>query len=190
MKEKLKLKCQMCEKECLVFPSLKERFRYCSRVCSDNGARRKGEKKREEMLKKPCRGCGKSIPDIHFYKDATTCNECHVAWNAEWTKKNKNLKYTANNRYLKSLKGREAVRKHTKKFRINNPEKYKAHILVGTAIRNGTLKRQLCERCLKEKVHAHHEDYSKPLEVRWLCSNCHIQRHKEMMKEREKHNKE
>lgn len=28
-----------------------------------------------------------------------------------------------------------------------------------------------------EKVHAHHHDYAKPLEVRWLCFRCHKASH-------------
>ena len=29
-----------------------------------------------------------------------------------------------------------------------------------------------CKRCLK--VEAHHDDYSKPLNIRWLCRRCHL----------------
>ena len=52
--------------------------------------------------------------------------------------------------------------------------------VVAQAIRKGTLVRQPCSRCGAIKTHAHHEDYSKPLEVIWLCSRCHTQRHKEL----------
>jgi hypothetical protein len=34
--------------------------------------------------------------------------------------------------------------------------------------------------CGSKKVHGHHEDYNKPLEVHWLCPKHHKARHKEM----------
>lgn len=48
---------------------------------------------------------------------------------------------------------------------------------VATAIRTGMLKRQPCEACGKKRVVAHHDDYSKPLDVRWLCKGCHKRHH-------------
>ncbi len=32
-------------------------------------------------------------------------------------------------------------------------------------------------RATNAKVHAHHHDYSKPLDVEWLCKDCHWQQH-------------
>jgi hypothetical protein len=64
----------------------------------------------------------------------------------------------------------------TKEYIKNHPEKRKARNMVSNAIRNGKLKRQLCEVC-GEKAHAHHEDYSKPLDVRWLCPTHHMRLH-------------
>ncbi len=60
-----------------------------------------------------------------------------------------------------------------------NPEKYKAHTAVGNAIRDGKLKKLSCNVCGNNKVHAHHNDYSKPLEVIWLCSLHHARKHHE-----------
>lgn len=37
--------------------------------------------------------------------------------------------------------------------------------------------KQPCELCGNEKAHAHHEDYSDRLNVRWLCSPCHRRLH-------------
>jgi len=56
-----------------------------------------------------------------------------------------------------------------------------AHNKLRSAIRNGTLKREPCEKgCVsvdmrdgRSSVQAHHDDYNKPLEVRWLCVKCH-----------------
>jgi ribosomal protein S27AE len=45
------------------------------------------------------------------------------------------------------------------------------------AIRTGKLVRLACEKCGAEKAQAHHEDYSKPFDVKWLCSKCHAAAH-------------
>lgn len=42
----------------------------------------------------------------------------------------------------------------------------------------GKIKRGDCEGCGAPNAHAHHEDYSKPLDVRWLCSTCHGLEHR------------
>ena len=55
----------------------------------------------------------------------------------------------------------------------NNPEKVKAHGKVSYALRKGTLKKEPCADCGEEKVHGHHEDYSLPLIVKWLCPVHH-----------------
>lgn len=51
----------------------------------------------------------------------------------------------------------------------------KANKEAQKAIKKGLLIRKPCEVCGAEKVHAHHEDYLKPLEVRWLCPKHHYQ---------------
>jgi hypothetical protein len=67
----------------------------------------------------------------------------------------------------------------------NHPEERKATLLVGNAIRGGRLTKQPCEKCnAAENVQAHHEDYSKPLEVTWLCRKHHNERHVEIRKEK------
>ena len=55
-----------------------------------------------------------------------------------------------------------------------------AHSKVSSAIKKGELTRMPCIRCGKAKTEAHHEDYDQPLEVMWLCTPCHKQRHKEL----------
>lgn len=44
-------------------------------------------------------------------------------------------------------------------------------------MRDKKLERQPCEVC-GQKAEAHHDDYDKPLDVRWLCFNHHRAHHK------------
>lgn len=59
-----------------------------------------------------------------------------------------------------------------------NPIQKKANQAVNNAIRDGRLTRQPCEVCGAQKAQAHHEDYSKPLDVRWLCTKHHAEWHR------------
>lgn len=43
--------------------------------------------------------------------------------------------------------------------------------------RRGKLVPQPCEYCGDTKVQKHHEDYDKPLDVKWLCKPCHLNLH-------------
>jgi hypothetical protein len=47
---------------------------------------------------------------------------------------------------------------------------------VRKALLRGDLVRQPCERCGKPG-HAHHDDYQRPLDVRWLCRKHHLEEH-------------
>jgi hypothetical protein len=62
-------------------------------------------------------------------------------------------------------------------YRESHPEKNSARAAVARAIRSGKLIRDVCEVCGCEKVDAHHDDYSKPLQVRWLCRVHHLMEH-------------
>ncbi|WP_156137632.1 hypothetical protein [Methyloceanibacter caenitepidi] len=68
----------------------------------------------------------------------------------------------------------------SRQWEQNNPEKRRAQKTVENALKAGRLERQPCERCGAEKVHAHHDDYSKPLDVMWLCPKHHRERHREL----------
>jgi hypothetical protein len=70
---------------------------------------------------------------------------------------------------------------HSKKWNSKNPEKRKAQKAVEYALKTGKLVKMPCERCgSTEHVHAHHDDYSRPLDVMWLCAKHHKERHKEL----------
>lgn len=54
-----------------------------------------------------------------------------------------------------------------------HPDRRRARVAVGNAIRDGRLEKSVCEVCGDARVEAHHADYSKPLAVRWLCPIHH-----------------
>lgn len=63
-------------------------------------------------------------------------------------------------------------------YNLRNPKKKYAREQVAYAIKTGKLTSQSCEVCGYEVTHAHHDDYSKPLDVRWLCDNHHKEWHR------------
>ena len=79
---------------------------------------------------------------------------------------------------------------HTPEYRAINAKRRKADKLhpfkaiaqnaTNRAIRKGVLIRpNECSECLDIcKAQAHHDNYNKPLEVRWLCRMCHNAWHK------------
>jgi hypothetical protein len=73
---------------------------------------------------------------------------------------------------------REETKKRAKlAYRERYSLKAQAHDSVSNAMRDGRIKKQPCEIC-GSVAHAHHDDYSKPLEVRWLCIKHHVEWHK------------
>jgi len=81
--------------------------------------------------------------------------------------------------YLQTQKGKLAHKNNSKEFREKNPEKIEAQQSTRRAIKKGLLIRpKICSKCQKNcKPHAHHEDYSKHLDIIWLCNDCHYNHH-------------
>lgn len=65
------------------------------------------------------------------------------------------------------------------RFRAKSPEKVRAQVAFAHAVRSGRIVRPTeCSQChITCKAHGHHDDYSKPLSVRWLCRLCHNRHH-------------
>lgn len=67
---------------------------------------------------------------------------------------------------------RKAALRYQKTRRRRHPDKERARRAVAYALRAGNLQRAPC-KCGDPKTQAHHHDYSKPLDVEWLCFRCH-----------------
>lgn len=63
-----------------------------------------------------------------------------------------------------------------KKWQQENADKLRCHQKLGYAVQKGwVLKSNTCQICgaADTKIEGHHPDYSKPLEVVWVCDPCH-----------------
>ena len=82
----------------------------------------------------------------------------------------------AEKKYEKKESYRKIKNKQQNKRNQVNPEKVKATSAIKYAIRTGRIKKpSACEVCgsVPKKLNGHHEDYSKPLCVVWMCQACH-----------------
>jgi hypothetical protein len=136
---------------------------------------------------KRCSKCGSIKPESEFYKDERTpdglkcqCKKCHCQTSIKTRDEDK--KRDANKRYM-----RRAVAGNPDKFRAQwknrkkpDVEKKAARAALNAAVRAGRIVRpDICPLCGAEaRITAHHSDYSKPLDVEWLCYECHGRRHR------------
>jgi ribosomal protein S27AE len=88
---------------------------------------------------------------IENFKKKTFCKPCAAKYNREWRKKNPS----------------------TGEQKLRDNVRFKTYY----AIKSGKLIRKPCEICGELKVQAHHDDYSKTYDVRWLCWKHHREFH-------------
>ena len=115
-----------------------------------------------------CKECAKKDTELRRAE-----KEKDMAWRISELKRHrlKSSNYrAAGNRFIKN-------KTSCKKWTESNPIKKSAHRLVARAIRSGRLTRLPCEVCGDVKSQAHHDDYSAPLSVRWLCTKHHGEHH-------------
>lgn len=134
---------------------------------------------------KTCTKCNTSKDESEFRtriskerKFPFTYSQCKVCEKLYRDSRKEHLKkWRSNNKWRKrefDIKNRE--KRNTQ--RKENPiirKQYLAQLTLSNAIRAGkTIKRNCCEFCYStENIHGHHEDYSKPLDVIWICKDCH-----------------
>lgn len=71
---------------------------------------------------------------------------------------------------------RQQLAASSRRRKTRHPEKARAWAAVSNALRDGKLVRQPCQVC-GARAQAHHPDYSKPLDVQWLCFRHHREAH-------------
>lgn len=111
------------------------------------------------------------------YAQTEQGKKAHAKACAKYTKtqKGKATMSKISKKYRQTQKYKNAVNKHRLKF----PEKRQANIIIMNALRAGKIIRpNHCSICNKICVpEGHHPDYSNPLDVVWMCKNCHTAIH-------------
>jgi translation elongation factor EF-G len=93
-------------------------------------------------------------------------------------------KYAIRKAYSLTFAGKAAGNRAKRRNIVRNLEKKAAADMVNNAVRDGRLIKEPCVRCeTTSTVEGHHEDYTKPLDVIWLCSKHHKERHREIKAE-------
>lgn len=120
-------------------------------------------------------------------------SEAKLASSRAWKERNKERNDELIRLYNQKRSADPALRarklEQNRQHRKRNAEKYReydrnrdalkkyARAKIRNLIFKGILIRQPCEKCSLPNAHAHHDDYSKPLEVRWLCPKHHREAH-------------
>jgi len=134
---------------------------------------------------KTCFKCGieKNLEDFYKHKEMSDghinkCKECTKIDTKTNYKKNINHYKQYDLERNKTEKRKKQQRTYTKKKRTKYPEKDRANRILNYHVRVGNITKYPCQECgTQENIDAHHEDYSKPLDVIWLCRQCHINLH-------------
>ncbi|MHA2248546.1 MAG: hypothetical protein ACXADY_26610 [Candidatus Hodarchaeales archaeon] len=79
--------------------------------------------------------------------------------------------------YNSTDEGKAINREKTARYRLNNPIKSRCRLELKRAIDKAEIERGSCVICSEPNAEGHHEDYSKPLEVIWLCKSHHTELH-------------
>lgn len=134
---------------------------------------------------KTCTKCRRVLPIEKFQKDrhkkggrTVRCGECLNEIKIAYYWANRDARRAYFKEYKDNPKRRADNQRWDRERLIRDPEKCKARFAMNNAIRDGKLVRQPCHKCGDPKSQGHHHDYSKPLEVEWLCQRCHAEEHK------------
>jgi len=139
-----------------------------------------------------CPDCGMDFQKFNRSK-SNRCASCRRDWDRAWrlrrkaqgnpvisTKMPREYHRDYEQRYRAQPEKRQQQARNQKRYR-NDPAlrpRHEARWAVNRAVASGRLQRLPCEVCGYPRTDAHHHDYSKPLDIRWLCRSCHAAEHR------------
>jgi hypothetical protein len=137
-------------------------------------------------MERRCFKCGETKPLDDFYRHPMMADG-HLNKCAECTKADVRSSRAARLEYYQAYDRarnkqpervearRERAKASPRRYPESDPLKRAARVAVGNAVRDGKLLRPPeCQVCAVAcEPHGHHEDYSRPLDVIWVCTACH-----------------
>jgi hypothetical protein len=141
----------------------------------------------KKIAQKPCPKCGEIKPITDYHKKmanidnlANWCKPCTLEYQTNW--KNQNREAFNKKRREYAHKNKERLAEIKARHRAKHPDRQLARWMVTHAIEHAKITPQPCEVCgvLDNTIEGHHEDYSRPLKVNWLCNQHHRAKHKEI----------
>ena len=124
--------------------------------------------------------CG--CPRVGYFggNPMNTCSRCLTTFTPKL--KNKSYCVPCQRQYTKDRNASPHYKKIKKAYNSKPEVRRRRNIYkkVQQAVKSGKIAKLPCEKCSEPKVQAHHEDYSQPLIVTWLCVPCHNLRHMEL----------
>jgi hypothetical protein len=150
-------------------------------------------------MKKTCTCCHQEKRLMDFYNKKNgkfgkhaICKNCHKGKSAKWKENNPDrvrinqtlYKERLNSQYL-DLDSKFTLRldeKNKEGFEryANTKMRLLANNILNYGVRKGYIeKSNICSLCKIEiDIEGHHDDYSKPLQVTWVCHGCHVLIHR------------
>lgn len=108
------------------------------------------------------------------------CHPCHLANRRTWRNQRADRVRAVQREYARSARGRETGLEAVRRYQARNPQKIAAQSALRYAIYRGDVVRpEQCEAlgCDAPAHHGHHHDYSRPLDVVFLCRGHHEATH-------------
>lgn len=136
---------------------------------------------------KRCHRCGQTKAADEFSKHkerrdglCPQCKSCSSEYGRKYYQKHREEIRAKSRRYYQEYK--EEIRVRSYERHLLHPERIKAVSELNHAIEAGRIARpEICSTCDQKSefpIEGHHPDYSKPLEVIWLCKSCHSELHR------------
>ena len=150
------------------------------KICTRCGGKKPLSEYQKRSLSKDgvtasCKACLKKL-DARRFQDDPRVRARHTAY--QNTEHGKARMIAAKKKWADENK--DILRDIRLKWVEKNPEKRAAHIILGKAVLKGIVEKPKdCSRCgAGGRIDGHHHDYTRPLDVVWLCRQCHVNEHK------------